>query len=228
MNSKKTSEKPHYPKGGALTRLGEVISDGLLTLVKWNFLFLITCIPVITIGPSLAALGFCTTALVKDDRPQESSAKLYFQAFRASFLRALPLGIFTLFITFIFGLGFLLYFHMIPENAMYIPLASFSLLVLLLFWGIMIHVFPLLFDFDATDWDSKQIFLKEKPLRKLFSEAAYRALERMKKTTFALIFSIIFISGQLLIFPTTLPLTVTIGFAFPALSGAFAHTDPEF
>lgn len=228
MNLKETFEKPKNPKGGVFTRLGEVISDGLLTMVKWNFLFLITCIPVITIGPALAALSFCTNALVVDDRPQENSSKLYFQAFRAGFFKALPLGILTAVVTLIFGMGFFLYLYMIPENVMYIPLASLSLLVLLLFWGIMIHVYPSLFDYEATDWDSKEIHITEKPLRELFASAAYRALERMKKTGFALIFGIVFIGGQFLIFPTTLPLTVAIGFVFPALAGAFAHTDPEF
>lgn len=207
-------------------RIGETISDGLFTLVKWNVLFLLTCSPVITIGPALAALLFCTNALVKDDLPQERASALYLNAFRACFLRALPAGLLTLAVSLVFGTGFFLYSHMISAQPLYIPFASFSLLVLFFYWAVMIHLFPLFI--KETDWDAKNVAVTDESLRALFSGAVSAMLVRMKKTVPALLLASFFLIGQLLLFPVTLPLTLTIGFSMPALAVSFAHTDPDF
>ena len=210
------------------TRLGEVLSDGLLTLVKWNLLFLITCIPIITIGPAMAALGFCTKALVTDDRPQKNAAKLYFNAFKASFFKALPLGIYFLFITLLFGAGFFVYSYLSPENAVYVSMSSLSLVILTLFWGVMAHLFPLLFDFEETDLENTKVVMSSKTLRELITEAAYTALARMKWTAIALVFSVLFLGVLILFLPNTLPLLLTIGFSFVAAAMAFAHTEADY
>lgn len=210
------------------TRLGEVLSDGLLTLVKWNLLFLITCIPIITIGPAMAALGFCTNALVTDDRPQKNAAKLYFNAFKASFFKALPLGIYFLFITLLFGAGFFVYSYLSPENAVYVSMSSLSLVILTLFWGVMAHLYPLMFDFEKTDWENTRVVMSNKKLRELITEAAYTALARMKWTAIALVFSVLFLGVLILFLPHTLPLLLTIGFSFVAVAMAFAHTEADY
>ena len=210
------------------TRLGEVLSDGLLTLVKWNFLFLITCIPIITIGPAMAALGFCTNSLVTDNRPQKNAAKLYFNAFKTSFFKALPIGIYFLLITILFGAGFFVYSYLSPENAAYVSMSSLSLVILTLFWGVMAHLYPLMFDFEKTDWENTQVVMSSKKLRELITEAAYTALARMKWTAIALVFSVLFLGVLILFLPNTLPLLLTIGFSFVAVAMAFAHTDADY
>lgn len=227
MENKKTKKAPNPTRIKILRRLGELITDGLFTLVKWNFLFLFTSLPILTIGPSLAALHYCTNALAKDDLPQIKAGKLYFSAFRANFRRTFPLGLITLLICTVFGGGFLVYLSMVPENVIYIPLTSASALVLLLFWGTMIHLLPMCFDFDRTDWDNQMVFASAKPLRQLFSEARNHALVNMKKTMISLIFSLVFLGGQVMMFPVTLPFTVAIGFSFPAMAAGLAHTEPD-
>lgn len=208
-----------------LKRIGETISDGLFTLVKWNVLFLFTCVPIITIGPALTALLFCTNALVKDDLPQERASALYLNTFRACFLRALPSGLLTLAVCLVFGTGFFLYSRMISAQPFYIPFASLSLIVLFFFWGVMIHLFPRFV--KETDWEKKTVTATDESMRTLFSQATSDALLRIRKTIPALLLAAFFLLGQLLLFPVTVPLTVTIGFSMPALAVAFAHTDPE-
>lgn len=205
-----------------------MITDGLFTLVKWNFLFLLTCIPIITIGPAMAALGFCTNALVTDDRPQKHSAKLYFNAFRASFMKALPIGIYFLFVSILFGAGFFVYSYLSPENVAYVSMSSLSLVILTLFWGIMAHMYPLLFDFEKTDWENSKVVVRNVKLRELVTESAYTALARMKWTALALVFSVLFLGSLILFLPTTLPLLLTIGFVFVAVAMALAHTDADY
>lgn len=227
LNHKKDSKLPNPTNVKRLTRLGELISDGLITLVKWNFLFILTSLPVITIGPSLGALSYCANALVKDDLPQENAAKLYFSAFRTCFRSAFPLGFLILLVNLLFGGGFFFYLSMMQKNPLYIPFVSTSALILLFFWSILTHLLPMLFNIEETDWISKQVFLAEIPLCDLWKHAVYKTLLSMPETMIAMGFSVLFLGGQFLIFPTTLPFTIMIGFSFPAIAGALSHTEPE-
>lgn len=227
MKKKETKKRPNPARYKTWKRLGEMISDGLPTLVKWNFLFVLTSLPLLTLGPSLGALHFCTNTLVKNDLPEEKAAKLYFSAFRACFRRAFPLGIFVLFINLVFGGGLLFYLSMTAENPIYIPLTSLSALVLFFFWSVMTHLLPMLFSIEETDWDTKQVFRSERSFRDLWRDAVCMTLGNMKGTLTAMLFSILFFGGELLLFPTTLPLIFAIGFSFPAAAGALSHTEPD-
>ncbi len=204
------------------------MTDGLLTLVIWNVLFLLTALPLITIGPAMAAMGFCTNALVTDDRPQKGAVKLYFSAFRASFFKALPIGIYFLFITILFGAGFFVYSYLSPENAAYVSMSSISLVVLSLFWGVMMHMYPLLFDFEKTDWENKTVFVRKIKLGELISESGRTAMFYMKRTAIALVFVVLAFGSLVLFLPTTLPLILTVGFSAVAVAAALAHTDTPY
>ena len=228
LKLKKTSSVSGSGNSKRPTRLGEIITDSLPTLAIWNILFLLTCIPVFTIGPAMAALSFCTNALIIDDRPQKGAARLYFNAFRISFFKALPLGLIFLMISTLFGGGFFLYTYLSSENMVYIAMSSLSLLVIILFWGLWTHVFPLLFDFEKTDWENKMPAMAKKCLRELIKEAVYHGLTRMGQTLLALIFSILFLGSLILFFPPTVPLLLSIGFSFTAVALAAAHTKSPY
>lgn len=224
-NQKKAKKDPLANK--TLRRLGEVISDGLITLVKWNLLFLLTALPIVTIGPAMAALSFCTNALAKDDRAQNNAGRLYLSAFRAVFLRALPLGFLILFLWLFLGGTFLLYLSRIPVSSLYIPLTSASVLLFVLVSGSLLHLLPLLFDGDNTDWNQSKISISKKSFPELIREAVRQSLLHGKGTLIAVVFSFLFLGGQLMMFPALLPLTVAIGFSFPAMACALAHTEPD-
>ncbi|MBE5971604.1 MAG: DUF624 domain-containing protein [Lachnoclostridium sp.] len=209
------------------TRLGEIMTDGLPTLVIWNFLFLLSCISIITIGPAMAAMSFCTNALVMDDRPHKKAAKLYLHAFRVSFIKALPIGLCFLLISGIFGMGFFVYSMFSQEQMTYIFMSSLSLLVLLLFWSTTAHLYPLLFDFEKTDWENHTPVLVQKNLRTLISEAGVSALARMIPTAIGLIFSILCLGCIVLFLPATVPLLLTLAFSAVGVAMALAHTPSE-
>ncbi|MGN0143503.1 MAG: DUF624 domain-containing protein, partial [Clostridium sp.] len=55
------------PKKTGLPLLIEILSREFTTLFKLNFICLIFCIPIITIGPSMGALTSVTLKMVKDE-----------------------------------------------------------------------------------------------------------------------------------------------------------------
>lgn len=222
-NKKTNSKNDKKP-----TRLGEMLTDGLLTLVIWNVLFILTSIPIITLGPSMAALGFCTNALVTDDRPQKGAAKLYINAFFASFKKAFFPGLYFIFITLLFGAGFFVYTYQSTEHATYVSMSSISLVVLTIFWGVFMHLYPLMFEFDKTDWENKKPVITKLKMSEVINIACRTAMDRMIPTALALVFSVLFLGSLVMFLPHTVPLLLTIGFIAVAVSAALAHTSPEY
>lgn len=153
---------------------------------------------------------------------------LYFHAFRASFMKALPVGIYFTFFTLLFGAGFFVYSYLSPENASYVSMSSISMVVLSFFWGFMMHMYPLMFDFDKTDWENKNVFLRNVKLTELISETGHTAMYYWKQTAIALVFAVMFFGGLLILLPFTLPIFVLIGFSVVALAAAMAHTEMPY
>ncbi len=206
-------------------RLREVFTDGLLTNLKWNLLFVLTSLPVFTIGASMAALSHCTNLLVKDDRVQYCAAKIYFAAFKQSLKKTILLGLVILVLNIILGFGLHFYIQMMGQNIMFVPMASLSLLVIIAVWSVIIHLMPSLF--EDTDFDEFTVKVTDTGVKELMAQAGRTALITMKKTLIALVISAFILVLQLLYMPLTTPIVLTLGIAIPAQICAFSHTEPE-
>ena len=210
------------------SRLNEILTGSIPTLIVWNLLFILTCIPLLTIGPAMAAMSFCMNALIKNDHVKQNPAKFYFAAFRTSFGKALPVGIYFLFITLLFGAGFFVYSYLSPENSVYVSMSSLSMIILSFFWGVMMHMYPLMFDFEKTDWEDQNVFLRTLKLTELISESGRTAAACWKQTALALVFVVVFLGVLLIFMPFTLPVLVLIAYSVIALAAAIAHTEMPY
>jgi len=206
-------------------RLREVFTDGLFTLVKWNFLFVICCLPIVTIAPAVAALLNCTNLQVTDDRPQFGASKWFFASFKAACRKIFVPGILFTLVNFVLVFGFAFYLKMTSVSIIYIPTASFSLLALVVIWAVAVHAFPMVF--VKTDFENGTISANDKPLGEIVKEAAALALTKTKGTVIALLFGFAATAMQFLFFPASTPVILTLGFALPAQAAALAHTEPE-
>ena len=206
-------------------RLREVFTDGLLSQVIWNVMFFITSLPIFTIGASMTALANCTNLHVVDDRAQFKPAKLYMASFKAAFKTTLPAGFLLLAVNTVFGYGLHFYIQMMGENIMFVPLASLSLLVLVVVWAVAVHLMPLFC--ENTDYDTYTVTMAEKGLKELVGQAVQIALVNMKKTVICLFIGAVIVVAQLLFMPLTIPVVLTIGLVLPAQICAFSHTEPE-
>lgn len=74
-----------------LNKIGDIIIA--------NLLFILCCIPIITIGPSLTALYHCSLRSVKGNN--NGTTKTFFRAFRQNFFQSVTIWCFLLFISFI-------------------------------------------------------------------------------------------------------------------------------
>lgn len=186
---------------GALARFFSVLNENLWELVQINFVFLLTCIPIFTIGPSLAALTACLSDMLHKRRRDDPVLPRYFAAFRSCFLPALPWGLVLLAGCFILGLALSWYGALAMTDWFYVPFMALSLLGLIFFLGIFTHLFYLLAE-------KKHVQLKD---------AAVHALEFMKQTLICMILAFFLLALQIPLLPATVPLILTLGLSVPGL-----------
>ncbi len=217
-NSPEEIEK-RAKKYALFTRIREVISDSLFVLVKWNFLFFITCLPVITIGPAMSALSRCTNMLAKEDLVQYEASRNYFRFFKQGFGKAIAPGLVFFVLNSVLLSGLLIYVKLMGENVMYIPMVSVSMFSLAAVWAVAIHLFPRLWEQDGT--------VTQQSWQQLVKPAAADVLVNMKGTVAAVVVNALTLLLTVAYFPATLPVVLTVTFSLPAMVAAFSHTKPD-
>ena len=120
---------------------------GLCNLIIVNLLFIITCIPVFTIGASLTALYRITIAILAGDNP--AIFRDYFKAFRDNFLKAPGLELLYAALSAFFITQIVLCNTMLPpETARWVQFCPYFFLFVIL--AHTLYSFPLIAWFEET------------------------------------------------------------------------------
>lgn len=114
-------------------------------LIVLNLLFLLTCIPLFTIGPALAALYTVTFAM--GTHREQSTAKTYFRAFRKNFWQALQVWIAMIAAAAALALAVFLFLRVPEAISMASVIFMIPVILLLLALG---YVFPLVSLFENS------------------------------------------------------------------------------
>lgn len=179
-----------------------ILAQSFPDWVGLNFIFLLTCLPIFTIGPALSAMGYVMEQMVKDTPVKLLGA--YWSVFRSRFFPKVVWGILfaslnTLLLTAIW--------YYWTSGGLLIALAGLALAGLILLWGLGLHLFP------ALTWS-------ETPMNTL-RNAWISFLTTLPKSVLAVVLALGLLWVQLLLFPATVPLTLTVGAVLPALTLAF-------
>lgn len=111
-----------------------------------NLLFLICCIPIITVGPSITALYYCT---INISRKQDSSIfRMFFHSFTNNLKQGMLLGLLFSFITVF--LLFEVYICSILSTAHLVFVQLFILIMLLFPICMSSYAFPILAQFNSN------------------------------------------------------------------------------
>ncbi len=122
---------PSYLKKG-IARFFEIIARDFGDLLKLNFFFIVSCIPIITIGPAITALS---AVIVKRIRNKPCYVfHEYKNAFIENFKRSFPAGILVSLLTVLASFAAWYYGNMYTANGnlAFLALASVTLLMLVL------------------------------------------------------------------------------------------------
>lgn len=108
-------------------------------LIMLNIAFLITCLPVITIGAGLASLYEVTLKMVKNE--ESYIIRSYFKAFKSNFKRSTIIWVGIMVIYFVLYLDFRI--SMVGTESWWSMLSNFVIVFAVLIWVLMGYIFPL-------------------------------------------------------------------------------------
>lgn len=131
---------PDAPIMVFITRLSYSMYLGLL--------WLICCIPIVTVGAATTALFTVTLKMVRNE--EGAITKQFFQAFKSNFKQSTIVWLILLVIGLILGVdGYALY-HLRFENAFWTLLTAIYLIVLIAYAIISMYIYPLMAHFENT------------------------------------------------------------------------------
>jgi len=177
-------------------------------LIILNFLFMVCCIPVVTIGAAQAALYKVVMDMHYDQ--EAGMFKGFFKAFRENFKQSTVVWIMELIILVSLACDAFLVFNFFPgSKVMYVLLAVLAFLVLC----VCAHMIPLLIRYQND-------------LRQHLSNAMVLAVIRLPRTVAMVVMSalpLIVLVLDINVFLQTLVFWLFIGFAFIAYMNMFLY-----
>jgi len=154
-----------------------VFLNRFFDLLILNWIFLFTCLPIITIGPALTALYTVTIKLVKGEEPY--ILRTYFKSFAKNFKGSILLWLPLLFGLVFFGVDLYIVHTQLDESLLFLQFPIFIFLFCII--SIIIYAFPVFAIYDNS-------------LRKTTKNALLLSLGNMPLTVFTVMLIVIFIS----------------------------------
>lgn len=187
--------------------------DRVTNLIVLNLIFILCCLPIVTIGPALTALYYVTLKIQRGEEP--AIFKTFFHSFRTNFKQGLGLGISVLLIAalLIFDITALTSVVNIPASIAQI-LIFLSIFLLIALGLVVLYVFAVLAQFDNNTFQLVKwsVILSIRHLPVTFISATLVALPFL---------SFLFLPEIFL--RVTVPVMVLIGFSGIALLQSFFY-----
>lgn len=194
--------------------LGDVVFHELHNLLFLNVLFLFTCLPIVTIGPALSALGRVTGDMAR--RQGSERVKSYFRYFRMRLKATIPCGLLNLLALALFAFSFWFYNEASSQNKI------FFFLSVLMLMGAMLSLIM------TFQWLPALTLQTEEKVLVLLKQACVRFFIRLPSTLLALAVTIALTLAELYFFPGSLPIIFLLAFSVPSLFGSFSRVElPE-
>lgn len=130
---------------GPIWRFFSALGDMIVLHVLW----LLCCIPIVTIGPATAAAHYVAMKLVRDEG--RSVIGMFIKSFRSNFKQGMVLGIIFTAVGIILGTDFYLCIHVLNESSLFqlVMLSALGFLTILYLME-MIYLWAVLAAFDNT------------------------------------------------------------------------------
>ncbi len=116
--------------------------------VYLNLLWLICCLPIVTIGASTTALFYVTLKVARNE--EGSLTKAFFHSFKENFRQGTIIWLILLTVGIVLGVDGYIFYHMRFENAFWTVATAVFLIAAAAYAIILMYIFPLLARFDNT------------------------------------------------------------------------------
>lgn len=195
------------PKKKGIARYLETLWREFFPLIKLNLLFLISCIPVVTIPASLTAMSRITVTMVRDRNYFMLSD--YWDAFKRDFWRSLLAGVLFAVALGIFGLSTWFYYMLAQtSNKFFLVFAGVSLGLLLTALGGAVYFFPML-------------AMVELPVKKLLLNSVIMVYSCIKRSIPAMAVTLALLFAGIGLLPYSVPFVALIMFSLTSMTSNF-------
>lgn len=123
------------------------VLEKLTDIVVLNFLFIISSVPIVTIGASLSAIYSVSMKMIKDE--DVHIAKEYIKRFRENFKSSTIIWIFIMFIVVVLAIDFYISDMIVSKLIKTVFQYTFTLVGIILMF-VITYIFPLISKFENT------------------------------------------------------------------------------
>ncbi|MCQ2419744.1 MAG: DUF624 domain-containing protein [Clostridia bacterium] len=177
-------------------------------LIKLNVIFLLSCIPIVTIPAAITAMSRITCTMVRDENFFLWND--YWKAFRRDFGRSLLAGIAVLLLIAIFSVSLMFYYNLAGAvDKLFILVAAFSVCLVIIVLVAAFYFFPML-------------SLVELPLKKLIVNSLVMVFGCFKRSLLAIVSFVIFFALGVGLLPTSALYLGVVGISLSSLMICFA------
>ena len=113
-----------------------------------NILWLICCLPIVTIGASTTALFYVSLKVAKNE--EGSITKAFFHSFKANFRQSTVIWLILLVVGIVLGFDGYIFYHMRFDNVFWTVGTAIFLVAVAAYAIVLMYIFPLLARFDNT------------------------------------------------------------------------------
>lgn len=193
------------PEKTGPARFWELIKEELAAVLIINFLFIVTCVPIITIPPALLALHMAMQKIIRDEGPLR--VHHYFTAFKQNWKRAYGAFLLTFLPMGIAGFGALFYLRRASELPVLLVPFAFCTTIFLITTLASVYLYGLLCD--------------GRPLRAAVKPALLLGVARPLRAVLAALCYYGILLLAVMYFPLSGMYLLLLGFSLPCLLGNF-------
>ena len=182
------------------------IWDELFLLVRYNLMFLLCCIPVVTIPAAITSMHYVFVRIARGEKPGFKEDVL--PVFKREFGRSLLAGILVLLALLVSVTGFLFYIRFAGENLFFMVPAVIIGSIALLVYLMSSYIFTMLAILDL-------------PIKDIIKNAYMLAILNIKYSLCSGIYILIIGGIGVLLFPVTVPLSLMVLFSLAMFTSAY-------
>lgn len=192
------------PKKKGIPLFIETLSREFTTLLKLNLIFLVSCLPIVTIGPAIGAMTSVTLKMVRD-KPVD----IYYdfkQGFKKNWKQSLLLGILGGLITATIICAFLFYIQL--EGLVYYLMMFIIGMVAVIIGISWLYVYPM-----AVGVDLK--------LNEIIKNSLLLSIKYIKNSLIGFLICAVVIALTIMLAPMSIPLILVFSFSFCSFISSF-------
>lgn len=192
------------PKKKGIPLFIEILSREFTTLLKLNLIFLVSCLPIVTIGPAIGAMASVTLKMVRD-KPVD----IYYdfkQGFKKNWKQSLLLGILGGLITITIICAFLFYIQL--EGLVYYSMMFIIGVVIITIGTSWLYVYPM-----AVGVDLK--------LKEIIKNSLLLSIKHIKNSLIGFLICAVVIALTIMLVPMSIPLILVFSFSFCSFISSF-------